>query len=158
MEGDLAILNVSDGFKLDACASAACLPNTNDVFNRGDRCRLTGWRRETPSAIPVSHQQASVILLPSQTCQTIYSSLDPSRTIYTDTVCTVSENDNLAPCEDANGWMLVCDNSDGRATLVGLATPGTDCITTRPSIFQGVQMHLDWIEKHIPSEDVVQGL
>lgn len=56
--------------------------------------------------------------------------------------------------------MLVCDNSDGSATLMGLATPGTDCITILPSIFQGVQMHMDWIEKRVPSlyESVVQGL
>ncbi|XP_067650847.1 serine protease Hayan-like [Haliotis asinina] len=153
MKGDLAILSLVDGFKSDDCASSACLPNTNDVFNRGDRCRLTGWGKgsvtEAPSAISVSQQQTSVTFLPFQACQTIYDSLDPSRTIYNDSVCTDSENDNFAPCQDANGWMLVCDNSDGSATLVGLATPDSDCVTTRPSVYQGVQMHLDWIETRI---------
>ncbi|XP_046333435.2 mucin-5B-like [Haliotis rufescens] len=155
VEGDLAIVNVGNGFEPDTCASAACLPNTNDVFNTGDRCRLTGWKRDdvtaTPSVILVSQQQAPVTLLPSTTCQAIYIYLDPNMTVYSDSVCTDSGKDNFAPCEDANGWMLVCDNSDGSATLVGLATPGSDCITILPSIFQGVQMHMDWIEKRVPS-------
>jgi hypothetical protein len=148
---DLAMVELATDASLGSCIGTACLPDSEDI-PYGRRCLITGWGRfsslgERPSRL----QEAEVVVVGTSACREQYGNAEPSVAISDNMLCAQGKatgNSTASACQGDLGGPLVCENSDGRYELHGVASFGWGCGEENyPVVWARVGKVLSWIHE-----------
>jgi len=140
---DIALIELSQGFALDSCLSAAALPSR--AIASGAECWITGWGRlSNGGGTPRTLQQASTRVVSKSQCQ---REMGGGWSVWDNDVCVLGQYQGrpTSACNGDSGGPLVCQVG-GRWELHGATSWGKGCVGI--TVYAGVHGNLGWIRGH----------
>ncbi|KAB0791051.1 hypothetical protein PPYR_02851 [Photinus pyralis] len=105
----------------------------------GQKCTLSGWGKESASALAYSNylRYVELTLISVSECQTAWTGYD----VDANNLCTKPEG--KGGCHGDNGGPLVNNNN----VLYGLLSWGYPCATNKPDVYVSIARYANWINE-----------
>ncbi|EDW57624.2 phenoloxidase-activating factor 2 [Drosophila virilis] len=148
---DIALLLLSEPFKLNEHIDTVCLPGRQLLVD-SSRCLVTGWGKRNFQDPDYPHllKKIEMPLVNHAKCQAQLRNtrLGPYYELHSSFVCAGGEKDKDA-CFGDGGGPLICPMSSlsTRYKLVGIVVGGLDCGNENvPGLYANINMLQPWIE------------
>ncbi|XP_071819791.1 transmembrane protease serine 9-like [Apostichopus japonicus] len=156
LDNDVALLKLAEPVKFHYYVRPICLPDGNDFdeVESYTNCYATGWGRTSQFGnISTDLRQANLPLVNRSIC---YEQLinNGYNTITENMICAGYDEGMVSTCQGVSGGPLVCQESDGRWTLVGITSWSYGCAQPEsPTVYARVSRYLGTIASVMEGAD-----
>ncbi|XP_059499534.1 transmembrane protease serine 9-like isoform X3 [Stegostoma tigrinum] len=139
---DIAVLKLSSPLNFAANIQPICLPSSDQVFQAGVSCIITGWGTLSfEGSLPQILQKANVDIIADSTCRSIYQ-------ITERMLCAGFLTGGVDSCQGDSGGPLACMQPDGIWLLAGIVSFGFECARPNfPGVYARVTALRDWVQE-----------
>lgn len=148
---DVALMKLSNPFTFSAGIQPACLPMSQQNFNPGTKCWISGFGRTIANA-----KETSTVLMDAEV-KIISTSVCNSFNVYNGAIsarmmCAGDLSGGTDSCQGDSGGPLVCLQND-RWYVAGVTSWGTGCgQPNKPGVYTRVSEVLPWIYNKMEME------
>merc|ERR1712055_1109153 len=158
VDGDYAIITLTEPVKLSSQVSPACLPMTDESY-AGQIATVSGWGNINPNRTgerPNVLQELEVKVITNEKCQNWWDSYNGRTQITRNILCaeSMSNNPGSSSCGGDSGGPLVAPTNDSVYELIGVVSFGQWTCGTGPAGYARVTNQLEWIKDQINEEDM----
>uniref|UniRef100_A0A8D0AYE1 Urokinase-type plasminogen activator n=1 Tax=Salvator merianae TaxID=96440 RepID=A0A8D0AYE1_SALMN len=124
-----------------------CLPSQNLEMRDNSQCEVSGYGRESKTAIYYSRilKSTNINMISQSMCQKYYA----DRKVTGNMFCAGDPLWKTDACKGDSGGPLVCEH-DNRMVLYGIVSWGAGCSDReKPGVYTKVTKYLNWIESHM---------
>ncbi|XP_069803162.1 transmembrane protease serine 13 [Dendropsophus ebraccatus] len=148
---DVALMKLSNPFTFSNSIQPACLPMTQQTFNPGTQCWISGFGKTVAASKQTSNvlMNAEVSIISTSVCNSanVYNNAISARMM-----CAGDLRGGRDSCQGDSGGPLVCFQND-RWYLAGVTSWGTGCgQPNKPGVYSRVSEFLTWIYTKIEME------
>ncbi|XP_056398748.1 transmembrane protease serine 13 isoform X2 [Hyla sarda] len=141
---DVALMKLSNPFTFSNSIGPACLPMTQQNFNPGTSCFISGFGKTVASSKETSNvlMKTEITIISTSVCNSfnVYNGAISARMM-----CAGDLNGGKDSCQGDSGGPLVCAQN-GRWYLAGVTSWGTGCgQPNKPGVYTRVTEVLPWI-------------
>ncbi|XP_035636907.1 enteropeptidase isoform X2 [Oncorhynchus keta] len=141
-DADIAMMHLQTNVNFTDNIQPICLPGSDQQFEAGMKCFITGWGAEVEQGTSANVLQQAVLPLVSRSeCQKLL----PEYNITARMVCAGYSEGGVDSCQGDSGGPLMCEE-DGHWVQVGVISFGVGCgRPQRPGVYALVSQFTDWV-------------
>lgn len=146
-ENDIALVYLQQPFDINEKVGPICLSTEVDV-QAGRMCMVTGWG----SAARLHFSSASLFSaqLPIVSRQQCNAASAYGGLVTENMVCAGFKRGGRDSCHGDGGGPLMCQNTQGKWTLVGVSSWGEGCgLPNKYGVYTNIAYHQDWITRQM---------
>ncbi|KAI5750571.1 hypothetical protein M8J76_016770 [Diaphorina citri] len=152
---DISILKMKTPVQFSNYVRPICLPHPNTPLTDGTLCTVVGWGQlfEIGRVFPDTLQEVQLPIISTAECRKRTLFL-PLYRVTENMFCAGFERGGRDACLGDSGGPLMCQEPDGRWSLMGVTSNGYGCArANRPGVYTKVSNYIPWLYNNMAASE-----
>ncbi|XP_075232410.1 uncharacterized protein LOC142330835 [Lycorma delicatula] len=153
---DISLLQMKTPVKFSNYVRPICLPSPSTPIKDGSMCTVVGWGQlfEVGRIFPDTLQEVQLPVISTTECRKRTLFL-PLYRVTENMLCAGYDRGGRDACLGDSGGPLMCQETDGRWSLLGVTSNGYGCArANRPGVYTKVSNYLSWVQNNIANSEL----